>query len=354
MAFTHYSPVSINSGQVPSTQTDFPVLLDFTDNRFKTIANGGHVANSNGYDIRPYADSALTGAITGYELEKYNGSTGALLMWVKVASLSSSSTPIYLAYGDAALNTNGSSTSTWSNGFRGVYHLGDGSSLSVTDSVGNFNGTNNGATATTGEIYGGGNFVSASSQYITLGTITPFNVGTGATVSAWVNGTSFPNAYNSVILQNSINTNYFGFFVKSNGKVGWFVSNAGITQDGTGSHTLSTSTWYHLVMAYSSTTGLQCYVNGSSDVTHAANGSAPGPNAPTDIGRDAVNAGRFWNGKLDEVRMYNAFTSADWVTTEYNNQSSPPTFETLGTEVAITTGGIITLSDAGFAFASSF
>ena len=42
-AFTHYTPFTVQTGQVPSTQTDFPVLLLPTDARFKTTGNGGNV-----------------------------------------------------------------------------------------------------------------------------------------------------------------------------------------------------------------------------------------------------------------------------------------------------------------------
>jgi hypothetical protein len=37
-------------------------------------------------------------------------------------------------------------------------------------------------------------------------------------------------------------------------------------------------------------------------------------------------------GTLDEIRVSNAVRSADWIATEYNNQSSPGTFYTLGSE----------------------
>src|SRR5262252_2809559 len=98
MAFGYYSPVKINHTLVPSTQTNFPVAIILTDNRFKTLANGGHVTNSSGFDIRPYSNTSLTSPLT-YELENLNASTGALVMHVLIASLSSSiDTTIYLAY----------------------------------------------------------------------------------------------------------------------------------------------------------------------------------------------------------------------------------------------------------------
>jgi hypothetical protein len=41
-----------------------------------------------------------------------------------------------------------------------------------------------------------------------------------------------------------------------------------------------------------------------------------------------------WNGLIDEVRISNVARSADWVTTEYNNQNAPGSFITLGTEIS--------------------
>ncbi len=329
-AFGYYSPISINSAQVPSTQTDFPVLVSVIDARFKTVGNGGHVQNSSGFDIRPYTDSGLGTAITGYELERYNASTGEVVMWVKVASLSSSTTPIYLAYGDSGISTDGSSAAAWSNHFIAVYHLKDGTTFSNTDSTGSFNGTNHSATASTGQIDGGGAFVSASTQYVDLPTgISNSNI---RTVSAWANGTTFPGSLQTVAGWNNANTNFLFIFVNNSGKVSWSTSLAGA---GTGSHTLSTGTWYHLVWTWN-TPLVTGYVNAASDLS-ATGGFPTGTfNASGNIGRDNVN-NRYWNGSIDEVRYADVGRSADWVSTEYNNQSAPGTFETLGTEVALTT-----------------
>jgi Domain of unknown function (DUF2341). len=335
MAFGFYSPISVNAAQVPSTQTDFPMLVSVTDARFKTVSNGGHVGNANGFDIRPYSDSGLTTAITGYELERYNATTGEVVMWVKIASLSSSTTPVYLAYGDSGITTNGSSgSSTFSNSFSGVFHLKDGTTLSITDSTGTISGSNNFATAATGQIDGGSGHVSASTQFINYTTGVPSL--TAVTVSAWVKATSFPNAYNSPVYKGDGSSRHWGIFVKSTGKLAlYYTATAEVSYDGTGSHTLSTGTWYYLTGTYSSSAGLTGYVNAASDGTASANGNlASNGTTPTIfIGSDPGTAGRLWNGTLDEVRVSSVVRSADWITTEYNNQNAPGTFATLGTEV---------------------
>ena len=337
MAFTYYSPISVNAAQVPSTQTDFPILISVTDNRFKSVGNGGHVQSSSGFDIRPYSDSGLTTAITGYELERYNATTGEVVMWVKIASLSSSTTPVYLAYGDSGISTDSSSTTTWSNSFTAVYHLKDGTTLSVADSTaGSHTGTNSGVvTATAGKIDGGGGFVSASSQYIdTTSSVSSVAV----TLSAWVKATSFPNAYNCAIGWNGSNVNYARLMVKSTGKLAMYTNVA--NYDGTGTNTLSTATFYYLAMTYSSSAGLVGYVNGASDGTAAAGAALFVGSLISAIGRDAFNTGTFWNGVIDEGRYASVVRSANWITTEYNNQNAPGTFATLGTEVNVGGGPV--------------
>ncbi len=333
MAQLWYSPYAINAAQVPSTQTDFPVLVSVTDARLKDVAHSGHVNRSDGFDIRPYTDTTLGTAITGYELERYTPTTGEVIMWVKVSSLSSSTTPIVLGYGDTGITTDGSSSTTWSNSFLGVYHVKDGTTLSVADSAGLHNGTNSGATAATGQIDGCAGFVSASSQSIQVaGFVGP----TAVTYTIWVKATTFPTAYTGTIFRNSSNVSYSGILVKSTGKLACLGNATGaVGYDGAGSHTLSTGTWYYLAMTYSSSTGIIGYVNSASDGTSAANGNLVTTSASMAMGTDLGNASRFWNGSLDEGRMASVVRSADWITTEYNNQNAPGTFATLGTEVAV-------------------
>ncbi len=257
-------------------------------------------------------------------------------MWVKVSALSSSTTPIVLGYGDTSIITDGSSSTTWSNSFLAVFHLKDGTTLNRQDSATTgITLVNNGsATAAAGQIDGGVGLVSASSQFLS-GALTSF---AAATYSAWVNATSFPNSYNTVHLFNDANSNYIGILVKSTGKLAMLVGIGGADKsyDGTGSNTLSSATWYYLTLTYSSAAGLVGYVNASSDGTHAG-GTAMNtlPGIGYRIGADPVNAGRFWNGSIDEARVSTVARSADWITTEYNNQFSPGTFETLGAEVSL-------------------
>ncbi len=331
MAQLWYSPISINAAQVPSTQTDFPVLVSVTDARFKDVAHSGHVNRSDGFDIRPYTDTTLGTAITGYELERYVPTTGELIMWVKVSSLSSSTTPIVLGYGDTSITTDGSSTTTWSNGFLGVYHLKDGTTLNVNSATGSNNGTNHSATAVAGQIDGAAALASASSQYIDCGNgMNPV----GTTLSAWVKATSFPNSYNAIILRPAAAAMY----VKSTGKIACYFTVTGavsIAYD-PGSHTLTTGTWFYVVSTFTSVgnAGLVGYVNAASDGAVNSSADLITTASVTAIGNNTTVGSQLFNGAIDEARVASVARSANWITTEYNNQNAPGTFETLGTEVA--------------------
>jgi hypothetical protein len=116
-------PLTINhllAGTVNST--NFPVLFHAIDPSFKQVANGGHVANASGYDIRPYADLALTTPLS-YQLRLYNPATGEVLMVIRIPTLSvTADTVIYLNCGDTTWVTDGSSTGVWNANFKGVYN----------------------------------------------------------------------------------------------------------------------------------------------------------------------------------------------------------------------------------------
>ena len=92
-------------------------------------------------------------------MEKYDGTTGNLIAWVKIPSVSSSTdTVFYLMYGDSSINTNQSDPpNTWDSNFKGVWHMADNAANTTIreSTVTGANGTNNATTSSktaTGEI----------------------------------------------------------------------------------------------------------------------------------------------------------------------------------------------------------
>ena len=335
MAFGFYSPVTVAHAQVPSTQSNFPVLVSVTDARFKTTGGGGNVQNASGFDIRPYSDTGLTTALT-YELERYNSSTGEVIMWVSIASLSSSvDTPIYLAYGDATLSSDGSSASTWDSNFKAVWHLKDGTTLSGTDTTtGNNLTLNNTPTAVAGQIDGGMG-LNGTNQDATPANPGDFPITTAWSVSCWVNATVLVGSDRIIVKWGQFSNNG-PHIIYTSGSAQWSVRFWGGTSCNGG--TPATGTWTHLYGTFDAS-NLRLYVGGSL----AAGPTAATPASGTAAGVVGSNSlgGSFWSGSLDEIRISDVARSADWITTEFNNQSNPGSFAPLGTEVPVGGGGAV-------------
>lgn len=331
MAFGYFRALVVQSGQVPSTQTDFPVLVSVTHADLKSTANGGHVQSASGFDIRPYSNPGLSSTLT-YELEFYDAVNGILVMWVKIASLSSGSV-FYLAYGDSGITTDGSSASTWDSNYKWVAHLGDGTTLSAKDSVSGNSGTITAATATAGQVDGGASFNGTSAQ-INVGHPAALNfAGTKlATVEAWIKRATATSS--GGIFNNRDSGWTFSLNVAPAGAGQMKMSKYAVADITVGTVPQDTS-WHHIVGVWDSAEQ-RVYIDGavtSGVGTNSANFLA-GAGEDSRIGFDNVDTDYF-DGLIDELRVSNSVRSADWITTAFNNQNAPGTFLVMGTETPI-------------------
>ena len=326
--------MTIDHTKVPSTQSNFTVLVSVTDPALKTVANGGHVANANGYDIGFYADSGGSTKLK-WQVEKYDGTTGNLIAWVKIPSVSSSSdTVFYLFYGDSTINTDQSDPpNTWDANFKGVYHLRDGITLSGADStsLGNTLAVNS-ATANSGLIDGAAS--AGTGQSLGRGSTT--NNSAIATVSAWVKATTATGRIAGLDQNGSTHSQEIAINASNKAVTyAWSTVNAqticywhyqrndrdmALHSRNMGRHDRKSlfrrfAGWKYLEPSsiFAGYTSPNMEIGG-----HSTNGPAP------------IDA--YFSGSIDEVRLSYTARSADWIKTDYNNQSSPGTFITMGTE----------------------
>ena len=343
-----------------STQTDFPLLIKFDSSNvgttFKTAGNGGHIQNtvtqSGGNAVTMPADLIFTSDSGGttkipWEVESYDGTNGVLWAWVKISSLTTSGATIYVFYDDATVSTQQNTSSyspsnVWDSNYSLVSHLPDGSTLFANDSTSNgLDGTKtNSPTATTGQIDGAGNFVSSSNQYIERGSGFP-TTKTDFTLSAWCRMSSKPSL--STLFQSSQGFGGVAFYVNNFNAVSALYPL--VVDNRFTDFNLSASKTYYLVFTRNGTT-LKVYVYNYTDSTSGTQSITEGGTEPARDGKyyigNSVNGGPF-DGWIDEVRWSQIDRGADWVATEYNNQSSPLTFNTIGAETS--TGGTTTRYD---------
>ena len=336
--------LTIDHTKVPSTQSNFTVLVRLTDPALKTVANGGHVANANGYDIGFYADSGGNTKLK-WEVEKYDGTAGNLIAWVKIPSVSSSTdTVFYLMYGDNAINTDQSDPlNTWDSNFEAIWHLGNDTTLSLIDSISGNSLTNTGTVgATTGIIYGAAGTFNGTSQSLSSPPIDLTTTG-HVMLTAWVNTAAFANDDGLFFeFSNNFNLNPGGFLVDPNDTptrafVVGLLNNGGHNE---GYFTRPSTGWHYYAFTFDFTTqagalATGAYVDAIAQVLtqNKFDTGSPGHagNYPFYImSRGATTL--FHQGVVDEVRLSSIFRSPEWVITEYNNQSSPGTFITMGSE----------------------
>lgn len=321
-----------------SDSSNFPVLVKLSGIEFKTAANGGHVQNASGYDVLFWSNAGLSSALF-WEIDYYDGTNGVLWAWVRVPTVShSTNTVIYVSYGDASISTFQSTAATvWSNGYDAVYHMSaDSSTVRVTDTLGNDNGTNHSTTAGAGQIAGALVAASASSQYVALtdsATLQP----TTLTISAWIKSSDATHT------QLAFRKANFGYFLRLNstGGANSSVFDSGGNNVSAGSRAAADGAWHYFVATFDATSStsnaLKTYFD--TQAVQQANAVATGNIKYTassmQIASDGGAPTTTWNGSLDEIHIATGARSADWITTEFNNQSNPTAFAVLGQETIL-------------------
>jgi hypothetical protein len=334
--YSYGRAITIAHGQVAnSDQANFPVLISGTYSYLANVANGGHVQSANGYDIIFTSDAAGQNRLN-WEVESYDPTSGTLRAWVQIPSLSHSiDTVIYLFYGNSAITSDQSNaTGTWDSNYKGVWHFGNGSTLSLNDSTSNKNnGTNSGAGVVAGEIGGAASF-NGSSQYISVPDASSLDLTSAITLSAWVNPSQTISSYAEVLDKSYVSYgapwHMYALQVNPSAKLRMSLDIGGVETTLAGNTTIAANTWSYVTMTYDGG-NMRVYVNGKQDNVAVQPGSFASNTVPLNIGRDN-NGTEYFPGVIDEARVSSVARSADWITTEYNNQSSPSTFYALGAE----------------------
>jgi hypothetical protein len=311
-------------------------LVSGTYSYLATVANGGKVTSSSGYDIAFFSDSGLTTALK-FERVVWVASTGVVEFHVKIPTLShTTDTVIYIAYGDSGISTDQQdAVNVWGTNTLRVFHLNDNAAnTTVTESKGT-NGVSNGGntstrTSSSGKIANCFTY-NGSNQYDDMGSTSPFTGSGDFTVGLWIKKTnSGTNLAAFQFGQNAVDGDQFAIEVNSSDKVQASVTNAYTALSST---SVADNAWHYIVVVATSSSH-QIFIDGSADgspVSQSYN-IISGNHNTIGASFSGGSLGRYWLGSIDEVRISNVARSADWILTSYNNQNSPSTFYTLGSE----------------------
>lgn len=233
----------------------------------------------------------------------------------------------------AGVKTNTSLTDPLSEGLAGYWKLDEGTGTSATDSSTNGNtGTlTNGPTWTTGQIGGAVTFDNVN-DYIDLGDVSTMEGQSALTISTWINPTTLAN-YDGIVSKYASATsdttlNLGGTGVGTTSSLVATIRNGSDTYGYTATGKIVTGVWTHCILVFDGTqTGnsnrLKVYINGVSEALTFV-GTIPATTVANAqnlrIGRTG-SASDYFDGKIDEVRVYNRALSAEEVAQLYRVNS---------------------------------
>jgi len=334
--------VTIDHAKVSGSLSGFPVLIDVAD---------GDLAGKAQSDADDIVFTDYSGAKLNHEIELYNGTSGRLVAWVNVPSLSSTvDTVLYMYYGNAGAANQENVTGTWDSNFMMVQHLSETSGTHFDSTANDNDGTASGAVqGVLGKIDGADDFDGANDYVEVAHSNTLSGFTEAMTVCVWVKldenitRQTILNKYNTTnnqrgwaldytINQPSAGQNAFGLIASSDGGTQW--------ESWFAPYNPTQSAWIHLAVVWTpDQTSLPFYVNGvqiSGAGTQNKTVSSIFNNTlePLYFGRaySAASPERYLGGIIDEVRVSNVARSAGWIITSYNNQHDPSSFYDLGDE----------------------
>ena len=328
-----------DTGEVSGTNTDMPLVVIPSELEIGTLST------AEAESIRFYSDASLS-----TELPREVVSADEI--HVKVSSVSSS-TEIWADYDGirsdyAATDTYGRNA-VWGSEYRGVYHAGD-SSTPLTDSTSNNNNATEGGSPTYQVAGSIGKAVSldGNSDYFELGVGQPSQIQIFGTLKINAlpsnSGSTYNNTYIDLGADGGKDTGIMlvAFVSDDNFYIRFGDSSQFYTVDTGVSVTLGSFKRY--VVSYASNGDLDFYIDGSNVFsTNVGNGSIePSTTRGEVIGFTSPLSGdNYAPIDFDEVYVVTGTPfSADWISTEHNNQNDNAAFW-VATEVETVTASPI-------------
>lgn len=325
--------VTIDHTKIGSVDiTNEPVFINGTLSYLATVANGGKVQNSSGFDVIFTSDSGCTTKLN-WETRTYTAASGAVAYWVQVPTVShTTDTVFYVCYGNSSISTDQSNmTGTWRSDFKRVFHVDNGTTLDGTDSTGNANLTNSGSSASTVKVNGGVSFGGS-------GSMSGSNTGLPSPTSAWTYAFWW-NADAQGPTVGRLLSFYNGTQSIQIGRVnsGVYVATGNGSSDVGAKQSLTTSDpagLEFIVLTFDGVSTYKTYVNGSD----ASQNNYPNSDLTLFTGNSTTlyfgqrGNGSNINALADEMFILNTVPSTSEITGWYNNTNSPSTFTTIGAE----------------------
>jgi len=322
--------ISVSSGTTVQDLTNFPLYIELqndVDLRDRALLDGSDI-----FFV------ASDGGALEFEREAWDKSTGTLVAWVRVPSITiADGVVIYVRYGDAAVAAAPNPAAVWTNQFLAVWHLADdpasGEADAIVDSLGVRHGTAHSSmdsTAVVDAALGSGLELDGNDDEIIFEN--PLIGTSGHTMSAWVNQEVTGDNDALLVLGNGACNQSRWWHTRFGGGT---VATGFYCDDWNSNHNIQAAGWKLLHWTYDTSANSRMFVDGqliAGPFVHNGNQNTQGTvgrigNAPGAWGQ---NMGL--NATVDEIRIASVVRSVGWIASEFANQSSPETFYLVGPE----------------------
>jgi hypothetical protein len=206
----------------------------------------------------------------------------------------------------------------------------------ATDQLGNYNGTASNVNFNTEGKFGFAGAFNGSSSKVVLPDAVSSSIATASafTISMWFN---ISGGSGRRFLYFFGRSTYIYLEVESDNTLRAVVNASGGSVAIDDSTVLSNNVWYNAILTGSNAANLTLYLNGSSVGTASWDGTfGAASGVAVNIGNE--NNALYFNGSIDQVRIYNAAVSAANVTTLYNEIECPAVAVTNAFNTVIYTG----------------
>ena len=209
----------------------------------------------------------------------------------------------------------------------------EGSGTTTADASGTGNhGTVQGATWTTGK-FGSGLSFNGSTNYVQVPDAASLEMTRDITLELWAKPRTLGN-WKALLMKEKApdDYSYSMYATNSIGLPGGYAGTGNLPAP----TKLATNAWSHIAFTNDATAS-KLYVNGSLAATGPPQ-TIPVSNGALKIGGDAIWPGEFFDGVIDEVRVYNKALTAAQVTSDMNTAivNTPPPPDTTNPSVALT------------------
>jgi hypothetical protein len=206
------------------------------------------------------------------------------------------------------------------------YGFNEGSGTTAASVLGTLNGAISGATWSTAGKFGNALSFDGVNDWVTVADANALDLTTAMTLEAWVFPTAIGSgSWRNVIIKERPNGEVYNLYANTTGNIPQVyvvrAAQTGTPLGASGVTAVPLNVWTHLAATYDGTT-LRLYVNGTQAGTQAVSGALVVSTGALRIGGNNL-WGEFFQGRIDEVRIYNRALTAAEIATDMNTPVQP-------------------------------